>query len=158
MALHGDRAIAAAEAVVAAAAGLMPDGVQLEVVGHGRWWTLRKIDPANPPGVLSARVDERGGRFSATGPLAPLGVGTWIPLLPRQLDAKLSAISVVELVHEVVTDARGSPWPGPEYRVRAKVSGGQVFAWFEPPARTDAATARTLKLLPLPLPLFLRQE
>jgi hypothetical protein len=66
------------------------------------------------------------------------------------LDAKLTAISAVEMLQDVVSSATGQPWPGPDYRVRAKVIGRQVATWFEPSSQTGPR----VDLHSLPLHLF----
>lgn len=152
MALHGERAIAAVRAVVDAASDVLPHDVRLEIVGHGRWWTLRKVDPANTPGVFRPAFDEHGRQGFAAGPFAPLGIGTWVPFLPSRLDAKLTAIDALELVQDVVTEALGSPWPAPNYRAKAAIQNSEVRTWFEP--SIQGATGEFVYLRPMSLRLF----
>ena len=152
MAINGERARVLMREVVRAASDAIPDGVDLEIVGRGRWWVLRKVDPANPAGKVVAHtvLNDGSRRIAPTGDLSPWGIGTWIPFLPRRLDAKLTAISGVEMLQDVVSSATGQPWPGPDYRVRAKVIGRQVATWFEPSSQTGPR----VDLHSLPLHLF----
>jgi hypothetical protein len=62
-------------------------------------------------------------RIAPTGEQHRGGIGTWIPFLPKRLDGKLTAVSAVEILDDVVASATGQPWPSPDYRVRAKVVG-----------------------------------
>jgi predicted type IV restriction endonuclease len=56
VAINGERARVLMREVVCAASDAIPDGVELEIVGRGRWWVLRKVDPANPAGKVVAHT------------------------------------------------------------------------------------------------------
>jgi hypothetical protein len=61
---------------------------------------------------------------------APLGVGPWVPFLPKAVAMKLTMVDVVESVQSAVTAATKAPWPGRGFRVRAEQDGEVVRLWF----------------------------
>jgi hypothetical protein len=126
----------------------VPNGVRIEIRGRGRNCSIharglpppdQTITPTDPAYARIARGvkvrDGRdlhlvgGGSFNVTG--GWLGIGPWVPFLPRGLAAKLTAVDALERLQGTIASAVHDPWPGIGYEVRAEVTDDAVRLWFE---------------------------
>ncbi len=116
---------------------IFPEGVSVAVQQNIRGWQVVRA-PAPPDRDtegIEAKIQEAGG---IPGPAINVNVygsppiGTWIPLLPTRVRARLNLISVIELICDAVTgDSPSDVWPLPGAKVKTRIYSGQVVAWFE---------------------------
>lgn len=106
-----------------AVAPALPADVTVEVSGSGQ----RCILTAQRAGAASGAVL----LGSITKMRAPLGIGPWVPLLPRRLAARLTAIAALEMIQDVVSTAHGWPWPDLGFDVHAADDAEGVSVWFD---------------------------
>ena len=83
---------------------------------------------------------------SVTKLRAPLGIGPWVPFLPRRLAARLTAIAALEMIQDVVSTAHGWPWPELGFDVHAATDEHGVAVWFED-ASGNVISAGKVRLL-----------
>jgi hypothetical protein len=147
--LRGLAAQRAVRAMLEAVGPLLPPDVILEVVGGPRVWTLRpQGSDATGHGVW--QITQRSNQpFPHVEADLSFGIGTWIPGLPKRLNAKLSATDALEMIQDKVTEMAGTPWPGPGYEVKVNVTSETVHPAFE--SRTGG---KPIVLPPLDLALF----
>lgn len=130
--LRGTAAQQAVRAVLDAVGPMLPADLDMEIVGTPRAWRLRSQHAAGEHwGIWDVSRSESGGLSVDSGGVVLFGIGSLIPGLPGRLDAKLNAISALEMIQEAVADATGAPWPGPGYEVRSRITGAEVILWFE---------------------------
>lgn len=127
MAVKGAKARALLRALLEAVSNLAPGDVNIEVTGQGRRCYLRASRSAEPEETAPAHPF--GAAMSGT--LAPLGLGPWVPLLPRKLAAKLTVQDALETVQDTISAVARSPWPGPGYKVRVEARKSGVRTWFD---------------------------
>jgi hypothetical protein len=107
----------------------LPADVTVHVSGSGR----RCILTAQRAYQHAANVPPAGPvRLATVTKLrAPLGIGPWVPFLPRRLAARRTAIAALEMIQDVVSTAHGWPWPDLGFDVHAADDGNGVSVWFE---------------------------
>lgn len=130
------------EQVLHALEPIFPEGVTVTVRRTIRGWELVRT-PESPDADaerMAARIREMGG---IPGPVIRVNlyksppIGTWIPLLPRSVRARLNLISVIELICDTVKgDSPSEAWPLPGVTVKTRIQAGRVMAWFEAPDGT----------------------
>lgn len=84
-----------------------------------------------PQRVASVPPAGRTRLGSVTKLRAPLGIGPWVPFLPRRVAARRTAIAALEMIQDVVSTAHGWPWPDLGFDVRAADHDHGVSVWFE---------------------------
>ena len=91
-------------------------------------WPIKPSDDAASVASPVRRTTEDGMTtgIEVVGSSSIFGFGTWIPLLPRSVRARLTAQSVTETVLEQIEAATGRPWPAADVVVRTAISDGQV--------------------------------
>ncbi len=62
---------------------------------------------------------------------ASLGIGPWVPVLPRRMAARLTAIAALEMIQDAVATAQGWPWPDLGFEVHGAADRQGVWVWFE---------------------------
>ena len=130
------------EQVLTAMMPILPQGVEVVVQRTARGWNAVRVPGLPDLGAqrVISEIEDAGG---IPGPVIrvcvqrALRLGTWIPLLPAKLRARLNLISAVELIRDTVTgDPPCEDWPLPGARINTRVQAGRVFAWFEAPDGT----------------------
>ena len=74
------------------------------------------------------RTPEQGGLsgVDVVGTSAVFGFGTWIPLLPRSLRARLNVQDITETLLEQIVAAGDQPSPLADAKVHTKIAGDHV--------------------------------
>jgi len=107
----------------------LPPDLTVQVDGTGRRCVLiaqrAPKDPATMPPGAPARL---GGVTKAR---ASLGIGPWVPVLPRRMAARLTAIAALEMIQDAVATAQGWPWPDLGFEVHGAADRQGVWVWFE---------------------------
>lgn len=116
----------------------LPADIRVEVTGSGQRCVLTAQHAGSAGGAV--RVG------SVTKMRAPLGIGPWMPLLPRRMAARRTAIAALEMIQDVVSTAHGWPWPDLGFDVRAADDADGVSVWFED-AYGKTISAGTVALL-----------
>jgi hypothetical protein len=104
----------------------LPADISVQVTGSGTRCVLTaQRAPQHAPPAGSAQVG------SVTKLRTPLGIGPWVPFLPRRMAARRTAIAALEMIQDVVSTAYGWPWPDLGFDVRAADDDHGVSVWFE---------------------------
>jgi hypothetical protein len=82
---------------------------------------------------VTIHTSAREGSITFRGPIAPFGVGTWLPFVPELLRRRIAVADGLSLVQDAVQEVV-TPWPGPNVEAKAKVDGDAVVVWFQDPA------------------------
>ena len=127
MAVKGPRARALLQALLDAVSDLVPGDVDIAATGHGRGCHLQASRFAEPSQISTE--DPFGGAIS--GASATLGLGPWVPFLPRQVAAKLTVQDALETIQDAISTVARTPWPGPDYKVRVDAQPSGVRTWFD---------------------------
>jgi hypothetical protein len=108
----------------------IPEEARMRIAGTPRFWRIVPVDFWRP-----VPVEDSVTNFRSIIVTQPLGVGTWIPFLPRNLKIKLAAIDVVEDVQDFAQRRGAVNWPFPGAEVKAQVDSKVIRVWFEAPGQ-----------------------
>ena len=127
MAVKGAQARALLQTLLDAVSDLVPAGVDIKVSGDGGACHLQASSFVRPDQV--SRQGPFGGATS--GASAALGLGPWVPFLPRKVAAKLTVQDALETIQDTISSVTENPWPGAEYKVRVDSQQSGVRTWFD---------------------------